>query len=248
MDFGILFIIGTIFFAVLVGATFGFGLGIIAMPILAVLLDIKTATPFVGLIMLTFIITILFKQWRSIQFKSVWRLIIFSFLGIPFGLFLLKGSHDFFMKMLLALITIGFAFYNIITPHQITLKTEKFSYIFGICSGILGGAYNIHGIPIAMYGLMRQWTPDSFRVTLIGYFLPSTLLLVLGHYAAGLWTPYVIKLFILSLPAVFFGIFMGNRLNRSIPRRKYDRIIYILLIFFGLLLFFQVINSMLTGS
>jgi uncharacterized membrane protein YfcA len=151
------------------------------------------------------------------------------------------------MKMLLSLITIGFSLYNLLASHQITLKTERSSYIFGIFSGVLGGAYNIHGPPIIMYGLMRQWASDSFRVTLLGYFLPSTFIMVLGHYAAGLWTPYVIHLYILSIPAVFPAIFIGNRINRSIREGKYDRFIYILLIFVGVSLFIQVFNSMLSG-
>jgi uncharacterized membrane protein YfcA len=241
-------IIGILFVASLTASTFGFGVGLIAMPILAVIVDIKTASPLVGLVITTVIVTILLRQWREVQFKSVWRLIIASFLGVPVGLFLLKGAHDHVMKLVLAVIIIAFSFYNLFTPHLLTLKTERSSYLFGGLAGILGGAYTIPGPPIIIYGILRQWPPSSFRVTLLGCFLPSTILVIFGHYSAGLWTSTVLQLYACSFPAVLLAIVIGNRINRSLPKGKFDSVIYGLLIVIGLLLSMQALQAMLSIS
>jgi hypothetical protein len=248
MDPLTLAIIVILFVAALMSSTFGFGVGLIAMPVLAFMMDLKTATPLVTLVGMTVVVTILLRQWREVQFKSVWRLIISSFAGVPLGLFLLKGTHDHVMKLALSIIIMAFSFYNLLTPHMLTLKTERSSYLFGVLSGTLFAAYTLPGPPVIIYGVLRQWTPSSFRVTLLGYFLPSTCLVILGHYAAGLWTSSVLHLYAFSLPAVLLAIVIGNRINRSIPAGKFDRVISVLLILMGFVLSIQAILTMVSAS
>jgi uncharacterized membrane protein YfcA len=248
MDPLTLTIMGVLSVAALVASTFGFGVALIAMPALAFMIDIKTATPLVALVIMTVVVTVLLRQWREVQFQSVWRLILGSIFGVPLGLFLLKGLHDQVMKLSLALIIIAFSCYNVFTPHMLVLKTERAAYLFGMVSGILGGAYTTPGPPIVMYGVLRQWPPSTFRVTLLGYFLPSTVLVLTGHYAAGLWTSSVLRLFAFSLPGVLVAIVMGNYINRVIPKGKFDRAVYVLLICVGVVLSMQVLKTMMSAA
>lgn len=241
-------IVSVLAVAALVASTFGFGVGLIAMPVLAAMVDIQTATPLVALVIMTVVVIVLLRQWRDVEFYSVWRLILASVLGIPLGLFLLKGIHDQVMKLALAIIIMGFSGYNIFTPHMLTLKTDRASYLFGILAGVLGGAYTIPGPPIVIYGVLRQWSPNAFRVTLLGCFFPITTMLLAGHYSAGLWTPTVLRLFALSLPAVLVAIAIGNYINRAMPGGKFDKVIHILLMGIGLVLSVQVLKTMLSAS
>lgn len=241
-------IMGVLFVGALIASTFGFGVGLIAIPLLAVMVDIKTATPLVTLVGMTVVVTILLREWREVQFKSVWRLIISSFIGIPLGLFLLKGAHGQVMKLGCSFIIMAFSSYNLLTPRMLTLKTERSSYLFGVLSGILFAAYSIPGPPIIIYGVLRQWTPSSFRVTLLGYFLPTACLVMFGHYASGLWTPSVLHLYAFSLPAVLLAVVIGNRINRSIPKGYFDRVINVLLILIAFLLAIQAIHAMVSPS
>jgi uncharacterized membrane protein YfcA len=218
------------------------------MPILAVTMDIKTATPLVGLVGVTVVAMVLLRKWREVQFKSVWRLIISSLVGVPLGLLLIKGAHDHVMKLVLAVIIMAFSFYNLLTPRIMTIKTERSSYLFGLLSGILYAACTLPGPPIIIYGVLRQWTPSSFRVTLMGFFLPSSCMVIFGHFAAGLWTSAVLHLYALSLPPVLLAIVIGNRINRSIPRGRFDKIIYILLTLLGFVLSIQIIHAMLSAA
>ena len=51
----------------------------------------------------------------------------------------------------------------------------------GFCSGILGGAYGMNGPPLAVYGSLRRWSPQHFRATLQGYFLPASIIGMAGY-------------------------------------------------------------------
>ncbi|MGZ7066262.1 MAG: TSUP family transporter, partial [Candidatus Aminicenantales bacterium] len=82
-------------------------------------------------------------------------------------------------------------------------------------------------------GMLRGWPPERFRATLQGYFLPTGLLILIGHGAAGLWTGQVLRLFVFSLPAVFLGVWLGGKMNRRVPEKQFRRIVYASLVLMG---------------
>ncbi len=237
-------VLAIIFVSTLVRAVFGFGNALIAMPLLAMTsIGMKTATPLVALIATLLSLTIIVKDWRIIDLKSTWRLLIATIPGIPLGLLLIKGPYENTGKIILALLIIGFSSYSLLKPRLVTLKQEWTAYVFGFLAGILGGAYNSNGPPIVIYGTLRKWPPDLFRATLQGYFFPSSLIIIAGHGLGGLWTPTVGWYFLLSLPAVILSMWIGNRLNRVIPQGRFDRFVHLLLILIGAMLFIQTIAS-----
>jgi uncharacterized membrane protein YfcA len=229
-------VLTVLFFASFVGSTFGFGLGLISMPILAFIVEIRTATPLVALVGVTVVACILIRNWSAVRFQSVWRLVLSAAFGIPVGLIFLKGSHDLAMKIVLAAVIVAFSLYALFSPRPFELKTERASFLFGFFSGVLGGAYNTGGPPVVIYSSLRRWPPSAFRATLSGFFFPSSVMVLTGHGIAGLWTGEVLKLYAFSLPLVIVAVCLGGVLHSRIPSGKFDRAIYILLIGVGALL------------
>ena len=218
-------------------STVGFGDAMIAMPLLAMAVGMNVATPLVGLVAVTISITILIKQWRNVHLKSVSMLIISTLLGIPVGILLLKdGAYDDIMKLILAIVIIVFSLYNILKPKLFTLANDRFACIFGLLAGILGGAYNTNGPPVVIYGSLRRWDPAKFRATLQGYFLPTGAMIALSHGIGGLWTQQVLANYLICLPVVFIAISLGGRLNRKIPKGKFDNCVHACLIIIGIIL------------
>jgi uncharacterized membrane protein YfcA len=238
----ILPVLAILFFSTCIRSTFGFGDALIAMPLLTLLLGFRTATPLVAFIASIIALTILIRKWREVELKSAWRLIVATLAGIPLGLLLLKNADEGILKLILAGVLILFALYRLLHPRLIVLKDEKWAFPFGFIGGILGGSFNTNGPPVVIYGTLRRWSPESFRATLQGYFFPTGLFILAGHGAAGLWTASVLQLFLLALPVVFIAIFIGGKLNRIIPEKKFDYFIYGLLFIMGILLCLQTLN------
>jgi uncharacterized membrane protein YfcA len=230
------------FFAACLRSTFGFGDALIAMPFLLLLVGIRTATPLVALTASTIALTILIRNWQKVEFQSAWRLILSTIAGIPIGLFLLKTAPDSWMKSILAGVLILFSLYRLSHPKGIILKSERWAFVFGFFSGILGGSLNTNGPPVVIYGTLRRWPPESFRATLQGYFFPTGLVILMGHGAAGLWTAPVLQMFLLIVPVILLAVYIGGRLNVLIPAAKFDTIIYGLLFIVGLLLGLQTVG------
>ncbi|MCB9101514.1 MAG: sulfite exporter TauE/SafE family protein [Anaerolineales bacterium] len=220
----------------LVRSTFGFGDALIAMPLLTLVAGVTVATPLVGLVALTTATTIVIGNWRLIDIKAAWRLIVASLMGIPFGLYLLQTAPESLVKRILGLLLIGFSLYHLTRPQLPHLTESKLAYPFGFVAGILGGAYNTNGPPVVVYGTLRRWPPTHFRATLQGYFLPTSLFIASGHALSGFWTGDVLRTYGWSIPFVFGAIFVGGRLNRRLPVAQFIRILYVVLLILGALL------------
>ena len=93
------------------------------------------------------------------------------------------------------------------------------------------------GPPVVIYGTLRRWQPESFRATLQLYFLFTSILALIGHGLAGLWTRDVWLLFLYTLPGLLAGLYFGDKINLMIPKQLFNRIIYTLLIVTGVLFF-----------
>jgi len=225
-----------IFFSTFVRSALGFGDALIAMPLLAFVVGMQTATPLVAMGASTIAFTILLKSWRKVEIKAAWRLVISTWIGIPIGLFFLKEAPESLIKAILGILLVVFGLYNLITPQLPRLKTEKWAYATGLLAGILGGAYNTNGPPVVVYGMLRKWTPEKFRATLQGYFLPTGAAILIGHGLSGLWTPEVVRLYVYCLPVIIGSVLVGGIVNQKIPKGKFDKIIYGFLVVIGLLL------------
>jgi len=222
-----------LFSSSLVRSSLGFGDALVAMPFLTMLFDSYTAAAFFSMATLSVAIYILWHNWRDVNLGDGWRLIVGGFIGIPLGLTILHNLPESTILMALGIILIGYGLYNLLTPLMPQLKTETYSFVFGFFAGLLGGAYNVHGPPLVVYGSLRRWSPEQFRVTLQSYFLPAGLFVLFGHIRAGSLTIDSLKLCIIVQPAVIGATILGGYLNHRIPHTEFKRIIYVFLVIIG---------------
>ena len=232
-----------LFVSTFIHSTLGFGQALIAMPLLAMVVELKSATPLVAFVLMTIAAVILLRNWRVVDLSAVWRLVLSSCLGIPVGLFLLKGIPEGLMKAFLGILVVLFSLYNLADRYLKIIDLNRVSgssriaYLFGFVAGIVGAAYNTSGLVITIYATLRNWSPDRFRSTLQSYFVFTGILILASHGLAGLWTPYVLRLYVTTLPLVLVAIFLGGKLNRFIPQGQFDGYVNVGLLLMGFLLF-----------
>ncbi len=231
-----LIVVSILFAAALTHSTLGFGTALLAMPLLAPLLGIQTATPLVMFSALTTVAILAWTNRRSIELRSVWRLLVSSAVGIPAGLWLLHAAPERWVRTLLGLLLVLYSLYRLWSPRLRRAEGRGWVYVFGFWSGLLGGAYNTNGPPVVLYGTLRGWSPERFRATLQAYFLPANVLVWGGHGLSGLWTEEVVRLYLFALPLILLAIPLGTRLNRWMPTERFERLLYGALVLLGLLL------------
>ena len=230
-----LLIVSILFISTFVRSAIGFGDALVAMPLLVLVTELKTATPLVALVGLTIAFVVLSSQWRMFSLHDIWQLSVATLIGIPFGLVLIRFAPESLAKSTLGILLILYGLYGLfglVLPH---LRDERLAGIFGFIAGVLGGAYNTNGPPIVIYGTLRRWSVEYYRINLQGYFFLTSCLIVASHGLAGLWTAQVIQAYLYSLPAVAIGILLGDLISSYIPTKIFEKLIYSLLILLGLL-------------
>lgn len=230
-------VIGVIFAAAFVRSAMGFGDAVIAMPLLAMMVGLKTASPLVAFMGPTISILILARGWRRVDMRSAARLIAASVLGIPIGIYGLARLPEEPLKIVLGVLILLYGVFGLAKPGA-RIRNEKawLPWLVGWSAGVLGGAYNTNGPPVVAYGMLRGWPPESFRATLQGYFLPTGLAILAGHGLAGMWTGEVLRSYLYSLPAIVLGVVLGGLLNRKLTHALFAKLVYGSLAVMGLIL------------
>lgn len=229
----------------MIRSAFGFGEGLVAVPLLAFRIPLPVAAPLAVLVSITVAGVVVAQDWRKIHVRSAGWLVLSSLFGIPLGLLLLTSSHQRGVKAALALIIIGFSIYSLIGRAPLELKQDSQVWLLGcgFFAGILGGAYGMNGPPLVVYGAMRKWSAQHFRATLQGYFLPASIVGMGGYWLAGLWTSTLTHYYLLSLPVTFLGVYLGRVINHRLQGDSFFKYLYAGLACIGALLLLQAITG-----
>lgn len=226
------------FLASLVRSSLGFGEALVAVPLLLFFLPAEVAVPLAVMLSVVIALVIVIQDHKKIHFDSAKWLILYALLGLPLGIYILTNAHEGIMKIMLALLILLYSLYSLFSKKQQTLKKDSKWGLFlcGFLSGILGGAYGLNGPPLVIYGNLRRWTPTHFRATLQAYFLPVSLLSVIGFYYKGLLTTQVNTYFLYSLLSTIPAIFIGRYINRKLKDALFFQFVYYGLIVISIIL------------
>lgn len=173
------------FFATMVQTLAGFAFALIMMPIVTMILGVRTAAPLVALTALTL------YGVNSIRYHASPNL----------GGDLAAGGNirgrgftrhlggcecqRSFRQSADRLDSFSYGLYGLTRPSSLQPCSPRWAYLAGFLSGSLGGAYNTLGPPLAVYGTLRQWPKDEFRAGLQSLFFVSGALTVLSHAFAN---------------------------------------------------------------
>jgi uncharacterized membrane protein YfcA len=240
-DPALLPVAGVVFLATLVRSTFGFGEALVAVPLLALFIPIRVVVPLATLLSITVAGLILARDWRQVHFRSARWLILPTLLGIPIGLLVLTAVSPPVVKAAMAAVISAFSGYCLLGKWRPHLPDDRLAWVFGLGAGVLGGAYGMNGPPLVVYGTLRGWTPEHFRATLQGDFLPASAAGMCGFRAAGLWAPEVSRYFLLSLAPAVAAVAIGRVANRRMRADAFVRYVHLGLIAIGLLLLAQIV-------
>lgn len=237
----LVYILLVLLFASIIRSAFGFGESLIAVPLLALVIPLDVAVPLSVLASVTIAAIVTANDWREIHFKSAKLLLISTLFGLPFGFFILKKLDNSLLNLILGFSLILFSIFSLFRRSLEIQRIEHPSWVhlFGFMAGVLGGAYGMNGPPLVVYGSLKDWKPRNFRATLHAYFLPASILGTIGFWFLGILTREVWHYFFFSLLVIIPATTIGRILNRAISEQVFKRILYLALIFVGLLLVFS---------
>ena len=233
---GFIWICAIVSAALVLRAAIGFGDGLIAVPLMSLIIDVSEAVPVILFLSTTMSLYPLWKDRSHIQLGSLGRTSIAAFVGIPLGVALLGWGNDDLMKGILGALLIALAWWQLRTPSATRLEWHGWSYVFGTLAGMLGSAYAMRGIVFSVYGALRGWGPKKFKGTISAFYVASGIVIPITYFGAGLITPRIIGFYLVILPLAVLATVVGYGITDRVDAGVFKRWLWMFLFALGLVL------------
>lgn len=214
-----------LFFAALTQGMTGFGFAMVSLTLLSFLMNINHAVPLAALCGLVVNIYLLFRLKQHIDFSEIKNLIIGAVVGIPVGSYVLSISSPKLLEIILGFVILLFVVLSAAKiVKQIGLH-EKWGYVFGLFSGVLGGSLNTNGPPVLIYFYLDGFDKLKQKSSITGFFIFTSVMVVASHAVTGVTTKVVFSSFLQHLPFVIAGILIGDFFFSKISTGIYNKIV-----------------------
>ncbi len=211
----------------------GFGSGLIAVPLLALILPLQTAVPLV--LVLDFSAALIMSRTARthVRWNEILPLLPTTLLGIVAGAAMLISLPREPLLMALALFTILFGWRYLLNVHGHRPVSRYWSVPAGLGGGLIGALFGTGGPPYVIYLAHRIKDKSQLRATLSGLFMLDGSFRVVAFLAAGLLGAHLLPFVFASAPVMILALYLGHRVHIGISDRQMLGLVGTLLLISG---------------
>jgi uncharacterized membrane protein YfcA len=232
-----LFLFAT-FAGALVAGLSGFAFGLIAASIWLYILDpVQTATLIIafGLIVQGYSV---WKLRGALEWRKLWPFVLGAALGVPAGVTILTWANPAHVRAGVGAFLVLYSLYALFRPTIAPIKAGGAIADAGIgfLNGVLGGMTGLAGILVTLWCGLRGWPKDVQRTVFQPVAVAIFLMSALWMGARGAITAETTKLFLIGLPALLAGTWLGLQLFGRLNEAAFRRVVLVLLLASGAVL------------
>lgn len=229
-----------IFIATLGQVLFGFGGGLIAIPLLSLIVGVHNAVTLALVLQLVSGILV----WRiraDLRWAVLWPTLGGLVIGTTTGLFFLSLANESFLRLFLAAFIILFLiksqfFGELSFP---ILNRPGGGGVVGLVAGLLQGLIGSGGPPLVIYLSETIKDKAAMRAGLLFLLFVTNCLRLPLSVSTDLFNSDVIRLSIAAIPCFVVAIFLGHRTHHLLSERQYHLALRVILIVSTALLIFK---------
>ena len=215
-------------------ASTGYGFSIIGTPFLLIILPFHEAIQINIILSICLSAIMIYQIRREVDTDLMKKLIKGSIAGLIAGLLLYL-----FMDTSVLTLTVGIMIL-ILTVMLISNFTIKRSpqkdYTAGGLSGLLTTSIGVPGPPLLLYFAGAKIDKTVLRSTTLAFYLFAYTASLLMQITFGGTNTEIWKMALLTLPALFIGVVIGQLIFKKISQKLFLNITYVILIFTGIYL------------
>jgi uncharacterized protein len=226
------------FAGALVAGLSGFAFGLVAASIwLYILTPLQTATLIIafGLIVQG---ASVWKLRRALDWRRLWPFLMGAAIGVPVGVTILTWADPAHARAGVGVLLLLYSLYAFFRPalNPIHAGGGGADAGVGFLNGMLGGMTGLAGILVTIWCGLRGWPKDAQRTVFQPVAAATFLMGALWIGAKGAITTDTIKLFLIGLPALFAGTWLGLKLFGRLNESAFRKIVLGLLFASGMVL------------
>jgi uncharacterized membrane protein YfcA len=213
----------------------GFAMGFVVSGIwLHILTPVQTTALIVGYGLLTQGYGV-WKLRHALAWKSIAPFIVGGLIGVPIGTMLLTYLNPAYLRSGVGVLLVIYGAYGLAQPTLKPLPSNRLSDTgIGLANGILAGLTGLPGFIITVWCQLRGWKKDVQRAIFQPVMLTAILANVVSLGVAGAITADILRLYLIGLPAMVAGLWVGFKLYGKLDDAAFRRVILVLLLIAGL--------------
>jgi uncharacterized membrane protein YfcA len=231
------FLVAT-FAGALVAGLSGFAFGLVVSSIwLYILTPLQTATLIIafGLIVQGYAV---WKLRAALDWKKLWPFVLGAALGVPVGVGVLTWANPAHVRAGVGAFLVLYSLYALSRPTLAPVKAggAVADVGAGFLNGVLGGITGLAGIFVTIWCGLRGWPKDVQRTVFQPVAVATFLMSALWIGARGAIAADTIKLFLIGLPALLAGTWLGLKLFGRLNEAAFRKVVLVLLLASGAVL------------
>jgi len=212
----------------------GFGSGLIAIPLLAMMLPVTLVVPVIGLLDYLASMTHGTSNRHAIAWRDILPLLPFSFIGVAAALYLLKTTDALVLRKVLGGFVTVYGVYSLIYAGPSRQGTRWWAIPAGGFGGLVGTLFGTGGPFYVIYLRLRGLDMTAFRATVATIFFIDGGARIVGYFASGFYTRQTMLTFAMAIPIMLVALYAGGKVHTTISPRTFQRAIGLLLVVSGL--------------
>ena len=208
-------------------ATVG-GLGLLQLSVLAILVSLLTSVN--SLLSLR-------GNWSLIDVRFLFFLALGQFPAIVFGIGLLnflESNEVWILKAILGSFLVLGGLLSFINPRPLKRISGRLTvFLAGILGGTLGGLFSASGPVLGLFAYSQPMPLAQIRATLLASFLFTTTARTAVVSFQGSIKPEILMLFLLALPIVLLGTFLGKKILPPVSESTTRRFAFSIILMIG---------------
>ena len=197
----------------------GFGFGLVAMPLLLLLMNLKEAAALTVLLNVLVCGMTFLSTRNHFSLRQGLGLVIGTCLGVPLGVYALVRLDDVLLLRVLgaAMVVMCAHEFIIVRVHSLHLS-PRLGLPFGLLSGSLSGAFGMGGPPAVAFSYSQPWSKEQIVALLQVVFGLSAVLRLLLLGSAGLLARSLLLTSLWTVAPLAGAILLGQRCFVKIPQ------------------------------
>lgn len=226
------------FFAGFVKGAIGFGMPLVAVPLLASLIELRLAA---ALMTFPLLVANLWVGLEGGQFWSItkryWAVMLSLGAGIFAGSWLLVGIDQRIMLVILGLVVLGFATldrlkgrFRPVIPERLA---QRYGIVAGASGGLIGGISTVFGPPLILYLAALRLPRDDFARINSAVFFFGSLCIFVAFASSRVLTPTNALWSAACVLPILLGVHVGGRVRLRTSQRRFETLVAIGLLMLG---------------
>lgn len=202
----------------------GFGFGLLSVPMMALVLAPRDAIVVSVLVASVSTTSQAVTDRRFTEWKTVRRLSLLSYLGMPLGLVVFNVVSEQVLRFGLGVVVLV-ATVLIVRNFQIPHDARGYDWVLGFISGVLNTSTSTNGPPLVFLLKSRSMNPSAFRATLNTVFSIANIGALILFFGSGKLNHENLVGALVALPSLVIALRLGYAMRKHVREEAFTNLV-----------------------